>query len=292
MRRLFSFGLIFILAGCSTYTPPTPKSIINFTWRVTPDMMERTVKEVEMGDVVMTWTADVMPTHLSLGVAPILNFSDGDTPNRKVGSADSVIYYARAKSGNRVVYCTETSCYEDRDADGALDVHWDIIRDTTGTGSVVRIEDPNDLLQPVPLEPVEATQVDQAIFSQIIALIYDGPAFALPDSDLERLDVMLCSFVLGWVGNDTAFRDAKGVGIRQFTTIPGVYAQEKDFTLTVEQLDLSLSVKDARVDGFATIEVRAGLVDEVDFSGKFDYSTNVPDDFELVEPENQNTSET
>lgn len=258
LRFICLLPLLFLASACAMVKPLEDEPrILNFTWNLTPEHYDKSRENLEQGDIFFEWKATTAATHQA-----VIN---GQT-----------IYLGEASTNYGHLYCTfgetsDGSCYEDRDADGWLDLRWTALRNSRSPGNVLKAKGPTRIDPPIAFTTAKTD--DQLIATQTLGLLYNGPVKGTMAED-GTFDGMVGELALGWFAGKSAPRDPTGLGWKYqnsvvFAILPGISAE-----VSVKGLGLHYTAIKASVDGELELEYQAEAADGVDLSQKFDYDVD------------------
>lgn len=246
--KVLTFAALAMAAslGACAVAPENLNRRINLTWKLLPENVERSKRTVESGDIIMSWAASAHATHemvTSSGAAPLVA--------------------ARTAYGD--VYCGKDSCYEDRDANGALDYQWSILRNSQSPGQVQAITRPQEMKQSISFRAIDSG--GSPVFEHLLGLVYNGPLQGVPTAD-QTLSPMLGELAVGWHAGVNAPRTPDGAGWSVAQILPLVIADGVSADTSVMPLGLTYRATKATIDGMLELEFHATPVDDVKLDAK------------------------
>jgi hypothetical protein len=234
------------LAACDTIAPEDYARRLSMNWSLSPDNVEVTRRTVESGDVILSWTAKAKATHV-------------------MDTATGPISLVKARTTFGQLYCDQKTCYEDRDGDGTFDMMWDLSRNYAEPKQPQQATNPRKIKSPIAFRATQAT--GNAIFEQLLALVYSGPMEGVPTKE-QTLLPMLGELSVGWYGGAKVPRTPDGQGWSEEQKIPLILVEGVTPRTTINPLGLTYMPVRATIDGTLELEFQARAVEDIDLDAK------------------------
>ena len=267
MRTRILLPLVCLLGACAGIPAEDNTRALSFAWDLTPEHFDKSVEQIEQGDIFFEWTATTSATH-----------------EAQINGRNTYLAQASTHFGN--LYCTfsdsDNSCYEDRDADGLFERRWKAEHLSRSPANITTARLPEEVQPPIPFQTT--TRKDRTIATQRLGLLYNGPVSGAIDEN-GNFTTIIGELAIGWHAGKSELRDPTGFGWKYQNAVLFAILPELAPEVVVRELGLRYTALKATVEGGLELEYQATAMDGVDLNREFDYDIDkrevIPEDPEV-----------